>query len=143
MLETMESHSPAFCMEKQPARLEECVSCNILCNLLRLFYKSGCSSFKTQSNSSDIHSMDGLLNCCFQRLLFGCSRSKLPLPSLNGVRTVSKDKHEDNPELHNGRLRQFSHVRGNWPTFVYLQCMYVPFRPSSFAYLNNNNIYFI
>lgn len=49
-------------------------------------------------------------------------RSKLPVPNLSKVAVVPSDSHEDNAVLHEGRKRSFPHVRGNWATFVYVNC---------------------
>lgn len=49
-------------------------------------------------------------------------KPKLPTPNLSGVSTVVlSEEHIDDPSLHNGRIRTFSHVRGNWATFVYIE----------------------
>lgn len=52
-------------------------------------------------------------------------RPKLPVPNLSKVAVVPSYEHKDNPELHGGRTRSFPHVRGNWATFVYVQCMLI------------------
>lgn len=31
---------------------------------------------------------------------------------------------EDDPTLHDGRIRSFKHERGNWATLVYILCKY-------------------
>ncbi|XP_011564796.3 U6 snRNA phosphodiesterase 1 [Plutella xylostella] len=49
------------------------------------------------------------------------SKTKLPGPRLEGVRTIKGDVHVDDPELHKGRTRSFPHERGNWATFVYVK----------------------
>jgi hypothetical protein len=36
---------------------------------------------------------------------------------------------EDNPVLHGGRKRSIPHVQGNWPTHVFVECMYHPGEP--------------
>ncbi|CAK1586165.1 unnamed protein product [Parnassius mnemosyne] len=48
-------------------------------------------------------------------------RSRLPVPDLTNVPAVLTDQHFDDPQLHRGRKRTFPHVRGNWPTFVYVK----------------------
>ncbi|XP_072014404.1 U6 snRNA phosphodiesterase 1-like [Amphiura filiformis] len=54
-------------------------------------------------------------------------KSSSPLPSVPlEVLGMFKDKEEDatthsNPTLHDGRVRSFQHVRGNWATFAFIQ----------------------
>ncbi|XP_039300544.1 U6 snRNA phosphodiesterase-like isoform X2 [Nilaparvata lugens] len=48
------------------------------------------------------------------------SRERLPAPSALLQTTKTEDFHEDNPLLHDGRVRSFPHVRGNWSTLVYI-----------------------
>ncbi|CAH2091127.1 unnamed protein product [Euphydryas editha] len=48
-------------------------------------------------------------------------KPKLPTPNLSGVSVVLSEEHVDDPSLHNGRTRTFSHVRGNWATFIYVE----------------------
>lgn len=50
------------------------------------------------------------------------SRPKLPVPNLSNIVNILADDHADNPELYQGRIRRFPHVRGNWATFVYIKC---------------------
>jgi len=46
-------------------------------------------------------------------------KATLPLPaSVAGM--FGAGEHVDAPELHQGRQRSFAHVRGNWPTYVFL-----------------------
>lgn len=51
---------------------------------------------------------------------------RLPLPStINQLFLGSPDVNsapEDNPNLHEGRIRSFPHQRGNWSTYVYVPC---------------------
>ncbi|XP_030036101.1 U6 snRNA phosphodiesterase isoform X3 [Manduca sexta] len=47
-------------------------------------------------------------------------RNKFPVPDLSHIPVVPSDTHEDNPKLHGGRKRSFPHVRGNWPSYVYV-----------------------
>lgn len=68
-----------------------------------------------------------LVLCRLQSILFTnliISRSKLPTPDLSKVAVVPADDHVDDAELHGGRTRSFPHVRGDWATFVYVQCKY-------------------
>ncbi|XP_075979095.1 U6 snRNA phosphodiesterase 1 [Anticarsia gemmatalis] len=51
----------------------------------------------------------------------GCMRTKLPTPNLSKVAVVPVYEHQDDPQLHDGRIRSFPHVRGNWATFVFIQ----------------------
>lgn len=46
------------------------------------------------------------------------------MPNLSHIPAVSVEQHIDNPDLHNGRVRSFPHVRGNWATFVYVKCKF-------------------
>ncbi|KPI97367.1 UPF0406 protein C16orf57-like [Papilio xuthus] len=46
---------------------------------------------------------------------------KLPVPNLSHIPAVPVEQYTDNPNLHNGRVRSFPHVRGNWATFVYIK----------------------
>ncbi|RVE41831.1 hypothetical protein evm_013515 [Chilo suppressalis] len=48
-------------------------------------------------------------------------KAKLYVPSLSGVPTVSTEIHSDDPQDHDGRIRSFPHVRGNWASFVYIK----------------------
>lgn len=49
---------------------------------------------------------------------------RLPPPNIVLKETApSIDAHvDDDPNCHNGRVRTFAHERGNWATFVYVQC---------------------
>lgn len=51
----------------------------------------------------------------FQNVVYS---SKLPNP----FGKPSIDKEEDNKDEHNGKTRNFPHERGNWATYVYVQC---------------------
>lgn len=51
-------------------------------------------------------------------------RSKYPVPNLSKVPVVALETHQDDPQLHGGRSRSFPHLRGNWATFVYVNCMF-------------------
>ncbi|XP_068081275.1 U6 snRNA phosphodiesterase 1 [Anabrus simplex] len=51
--------------------------------------------------------------------------TRLPLPpALESLFSSAIDEIDDNPELHDGRIRSFPHERGNWSTFVY-----IPYEP--------------
>ena len=48
-------------------------------------------------------------------------REALPLPT--AVQEMFSDQgesHQDNPDEHQGRVRSFAHVRGNWATYVFI-----------------------
>nr|XP_023020080.1 U6 snRNA phosphodiesterase [Leptinotarsa decemlineata] len=46
---------------------------------------------------------------------------RLPRPDLlENTDGPIPEEHIDDPSLHDGRIRTFSHKRGNWPTFVYI-----------------------
>jgi hypothetical protein len=45
---------------------------------------------------------------------------KLPLPSFFVEEDDDNDDCVDEPSKHQGKIRNFGHVRGNWPTHVYL-----------------------
>ncbi|CAK1556270.1 unnamed protein product [Leptosia nina] len=47
--------------------------------------------------------------------------TKLPTPDLSKVATVPTDLHVDDPKEHNGRIRSFPHVRGNWASFAFVK----------------------
>lgn len=49
-------------------------------------------------------------------------RPKLQVPDLSFVPVVSSESHLDDPQEHDGRVRSFPHVRGNWATFIYVKC---------------------
>ncbi|KAJ8939036.1 hypothetical protein NQ318_012634 [Aromia moschata] len=52
-----------------------------------------------------------------------CSKKlkRLPLPNyIIKDNEGSNHDHEDDPALHGGRIRTFSHERGNWATYVYI-----------------------
>lgn len=46
------------------------------------------------------------------------SSESLPLPDSIKTLFSSGNKHEDNPEVHQGRIRSFEHLEGNWATHV-------------------------
>ncbi|CAG9793877.1 unnamed protein product [Diatraea saccharalis] len=48
-------------------------------------------------------------------------KTKLNLPNLSNVPVVTSELYLDEPESHNGRIRSFPHVRGNWASFVYIK----------------------
>ncbi|XP_041987086.1 U6 snRNA phosphodiesterase [Aricia agestis] len=48
-------------------------------------------------------------------------RTKLPAPDLSKVSVIKTEEHIDNPDQHGGKIRSFSHVRGNWATFVFIK----------------------
>ncbi|CAG4950153.1 unnamed protein product [Colias eurytheme] len=48
-------------------------------------------------------------------------KPKLPPPDLSKISTIPIDSHLDDPDQHNGRLRSFPHIRGNWATYAYIQ----------------------
>ncbi|ESO89820.1 hypothetical protein LOTGIDRAFT_164857 [Lottia gigantea] len=45
---------------------------------------------------------------------------KLPVPDSIQNMFKQQKKHEDNPVRHEGRIRSFEHVEGNWATHVYI-----------------------
>ena len=48
-------------------------------------------------------------------------REALPLPSAVQEMFSDKDEtHQDKPDEHQGRVRSFAHVRGNWATYVFI-----------------------
>ena len=49
-------------------------------------------------------------------------RVKFPTPNLSGVSVIPKENHVDDRSQHGGRIRAFPHVRGNWVTFIYIDC---------------------
>jgi hypothetical protein len=57
------------------------------------------------------------------------SSSLLPLP--NALREMFTDKNgggshvEDDPALHDGRVRSFPHARGNWVSFMCVSCKFM------------------
>ncbi|KAG5900363.1 hypothetical protein JTB14_033812 [Gonioctena quinquepunctata] len=48
------------------------------------------------------------------------SNKKLPRPNLLLDMDNSNPEHLDDPSLHAGRIRTFSHERGNWATYIYI-----------------------
>ncbi|XP_017784836.1 PREDICTED: U6 snRNA phosphodiesterase [Nicrophorus vespilloides] len=46
---------------------------------------------------------------------YNFKRLAVPDIIINGLKA---ETHSDNPSMHNGRLRSFPHVRGNWSTFL-------------------------
>ncbi|KAJ0178280.1 hypothetical protein K1T71_006103 [Dendrolimus kikuchii] len=67
------------------------------------------SEYSSQSEESD---------CETQEIVW--KRPRLPIPDLSFVSSAEEDIQIDLPHLHGGRIRSFPHVRGNWPTFVYV-----------------------
>nr|CAI5867985.1 unnamed protein product [Callosobruchus analis] len=45
----------------------------------------------------------------------------LPLPQVFKD-SSSSDAHVDDPAIHDGRIRTFEHVRGNWASYAYIPC---------------------
>lgn len=56
------------------------------------------------------------ISLCFHSFL----HSKLPNPFEKSHQTQTEI--EDDSEEHNGRTRNFPHERGNWVTYVYIEC---------------------
>jgi hypothetical protein len=52
----------------------------------------------------------------------------LPASFLNLYSSSVRVSNTDDPSLHHGRKRVVKHVEGNWPTHVYLECMFDVFR---------------
>jgi hypothetical protein len=48
----------------------------------------------------------------------------LPASFLNLYSSSVRVSNTDDPSLHHGRKRVVKHVEGNWPTHVYLECMF-------------------
>lgn len=46
----------------------------------------------------------------------------LPLPDSIKTLFSSGKKREDNPEVHEGRIRSFEHLEGNWATHIGVSC---------------------
>jgi len=53
--------------------------------------------------------------------------AKLPVPSdiLSMFGAQDKSNMQDDPALHEGRIRSFAHERGNWASLVYIPRMYL------------------
>ena len=51
------------------------------------------------------------------------SSESLPLPDTIKTLFSAGSKREDNPEIHDGRIRTFEHLEGNWATHISLSCM--------------------
>jgi len=50
---------------------------------------------------------------------------KLPLPFNILSMFGDQDKYlQDDPSLHEGRIRSFAHERGNWASLIYIPCEY-------------------
>lgn len=56
--------------------------------------------------------------------LFLINRSGEILPLPDSIKTLfsSGKKREDNPEVHEGRIRSFEHLEGNWATHIGVSC---------------------
>lgn len=53
------------------------------------------------------------------------SEDPLPLPdSIKYLFAEDSSQHHDDRSKHQGKLRSFTHVRGNWPTFVFLKILH-------------------
>jgi hypothetical protein len=55
----------------------------------------------------------------------------LPASFLNLYSSSVRVSNTDDPSLHHGRKRVVKHVEGNWPTHVYLECMFLQGFPQS------------
>jgi hypothetical protein len=62
----------------------------------------------------------------------------LPASFLNLYSSSVRVSNTDDPSLHHGRKRVVKHVEGNWPTHVYLECM---FDVSQSIYYNSTKTY--
>ncbi|KAL0871922.1 hypothetical protein ABMA27_004374 [Loxostege sticticalis] len=75
---------------------------------------SGLSFISNYGSSSD----ESETECTQQPQL---KKPKLQVPDLSFVPVVSSESHLDDPQEHDGRVRSFPHVRGNWATFIYVK----------------------
>ena len=48
----------------------------------------------------------------------------MPSGVLNMFKDDALGDYEDDPSSHQGRIRTFAHLRGNWATYVYVPCKY-------------------
>lgn len=60
--------------------------------------------------------------CSVMFFLIFRSNEFLPLPDSIKTLYSSGKKHEDNPEVHEGRIRSFEHLEGNWATHIGVSC---------------------